>query len=304
MTQIMQSPNFLGQGGVTKKDGVDVEDDGNKKPKFNFWKEFLEGQTLRAKLAKIGVAFGVAKLVLLVANVIWFYDHSFSVNADLDFAVKTICVFVAAAIILMVADAILKTSGRATKLAFGLFLFVTIAGHYYPAPYYKDGKPTVYVNSRTGDVYQDAYADIQHDARTNRNYFLHPRSNDTCWNDSPKNVELIDLLFKHQRHSSPSSSYNPPSGSILYSISGSPYIFTLKAGQTLNHWVTFQQDRDVHFELSSDSDSCDFFIVYSKNEQYHDEGSLDMKIPDHDPSIFFLKAGKTDQVIIMKLKEY
>jgi hypothetical protein len=298
MKNIKQSPNFKGAGGVTKKNGVDTRDN-NKIQKSSFWKEFQEGQTFRVKLVKIALAFIVAKLVLWGANIIWFRNHSFSVNADLDFAVKTICVFIAAAIILMVADAIMKTSGRATKLAFGLFLFVTVAGHYYPSPYYEDGKPTVYVNSRTGDIYSDAYADIQHDAKTNRNYFLHPRSNDTCWNDSPKNVELIDLLFKHRSHSGPNSSYNPPMAIITYPISDSAYTFVLKAGQTLDPWVTFQQDRKVNISLSSDN--YDYIIVYSEAEQYHD--GLNVAIPKHDPTKFFLKAGDTDQIITMKLSK-
>ena len=290
-----QSPNFSGQGGVTKKDGAGTGDDENKKPKSTILKEIWEGQTFRAKLAKIALAFGIAELVLWLANTIWFNHHSFSVNANLDFWVKTICIFITAGGILAVSDAVLKTSGRATILAFSLFFFVTVAGYYYPAPYYEDGKPTVYVNSRTGDIYQNAYADIQHDARTNRNYFLHPRSNDTCWNDSPKNVELIDL-FHHRPN--PNPSYNPPTEVVTYFVSGSPYTFILKAGETLDHWITFQQDRKVVINLSSDNH--DYLVIYSATEQYHDAQEF---IPNHDPTEFFLKAGNTDQIITMTLSQ-
>lgn len=288
-------PNFKGQGQVTSKNQVE-EEVANNNPKSKWYQQFLEEGTLAHKFFKVFLSFLIAWFVLWLSNMLWFDHHTFSVNDHYDFWAKTGCVFIAGGLILLVVDAVFQTEGNSTKLAVLLLFFVTVAGHYFPAPYYKDGKPTVYVNSCTGDIYQNAYADIKHDARTNRDYFLHPRSNDTCWNDAPSNVEI--LSGSDDTDGVEGIGYNPPSSRIVYSAG--TYSFKLKAGETLNHWITFIQSRNVNFNVSSDNN--DFTIYYSETEKYY--AASNESIPAHDPSVFFLKAGNTDQIISMEVSYY
>jgi len=295
-------PNFKGQGQVTKKGFAPEEESDSKEDKAkktSRFKDWYHGDSTGVKLFRVGMAFGMAWFVLYLSNIIWFNHHTLSVNDHWDFWAKTICIFGGAAGILTVVDLVFRTDGKATAMAFSLLFCVTVARHYFPAPYYENGKPTVYVNSRTGDVYQNAYADIQHDPKSNRNYFLHPRSNDTCWNDIPKNVDISDFFKKHNSEPFVSTNppYNPPATDKLYLVRNSPYTIILKAGQTLDHWITFEQDKEVNIEISSPDSNHD--IIYSESEQYHDGPNV--QIPQHDPTRFFLRAGNTDQVITLKL---
>ncbi len=285
-------PNFKGQGQVTTRKPVEEEKTDNVS-QSKWYQKFFEEGTLAHKFFKVFLSFLIAWFVLWLSNKLWFDHHSFSVNDHYDFWAKTACVFIAGGLILLVVDAVFQTDGNSTKLAVLLLFFVTVAGHYFPAPYYKDGKPTVYVNSRTGDVYQNAYADIKHDARTNRDYFLHPRSNDTCWNDAPANVELLSFDDSDNEVIGSNSGYNPPSEELVYYVG--IFNFNLRAGETLNHWIAFREP--VHIELLSDN--YDYKIIYSESEQYHDGPGV--VIPDRSGTRFFLKAGSTNQSIVMKV---
>ncbi|PIT94330.1 hypothetical protein COT98_04310 [Candidatus Falkowbacteria bacterium CG10_big_fil_rev_8_21_14_0_10_39_9] len=245
---------------------------------------------------KVILSFCIALFVLWLARGLWFNNRFISVNEGIDFWVKTGGFFVAAIGILAIVDSVFKTKGDTTKLSIILLFFVTVVRYYYSAPYYENGKPTIYVNSRTGNVYHTAWADIKHDDKTNRDYFLHPRSNDTCWNDTEENVNMVKLFNKKVSYVDPNVDYDPPMRTVVYTVEGSPYTFKLKAGETLNHWISFAA-KNMHISL--DAENYDYWMIYSSSEKYH--SAPDVVPPDRDYARFYLKAGDRDQVIKMTL---
>lgn len=293
-----QRPNYV-EDGITKKRGsVNEQFDEIENKSKSFWegiKELLFGDSFLSKFVRVLLAFAIAWFVLYLSNELWFDKYPISVNDDWNFWIKTGGFFGAAALILMVSNAVFNTNGSATQLAFLLLFFVTVVEHYLPVLYFQDGKSIVYVNNRTGEIFQQVGGPIHHDAKSNRDYFLDPRTNDTCWNESPKNIEIVEV-------SDDRLDYNPPINEINYSASESTYTFTLKAGQTLDHWIVLKTEngKNLHFEILSDD--YDYYLIFSKTEQYY--GGPDVVVPNKYLARFFLRAGSTDQVIIMKLNYY
>ncbi len=291
-----QRPNYV-EDGITKKKGSvgKQPDETENESNWERFKGLFSGDSFLNKFVRVLLAFVVAWFVLYLSNKLWFDKYPVSVNDDWNFWIKTCGFFGAAGLILMVSNAVFKTEGNATKLAFVLLFFVTVVQHYLPVLYFEDGKPIVYVNNRTGEIFQKAGGPIHHDAKSNRDYFLDPRSNDTCWNESPKNIDIVKAPDVR-------SDYNPPTKEINYSANESSYTFTLKAGQTLDHWIVLKtkNGKNVHFEILSDD--YDYYLIFSETEQYH--GGPDVVVPNRYLAKFFLQAGSTDQVITMKLNYY
>lgn len=302
MSTMKQRPNYV-EDGITKKSGsVDVRVDNEPKPsnyrRFVQWYQGLN-DSMATRFVKFLISLGVAYGVRVLVYSVWFDHAVFSADPSWDFWEKTAIIFCAAAGLLVVLNSAMKSEGNTTALALILFFSVSCAQHYVKRYYDSNGNSRVFIDSRKGYLYLEEevikYADIK-TTSTGVRYFIHPTSGDTCWNDSPKKLEH----YVGENNQNFNSDYNPPTEVITYKVRKEPYVITLKAGETLDHWITFNQDRSVRFEILSDNN--DYTVFFSETDKYYG-GSNDV-IPDHDPSVLFLKAGKTDQIITMKLSYY
>jgi hypothetical protein len=248
------------------------------------------------KLIKFLVSYFVAFIIRKIVYWAWFYEMTFDVNPHVDFWIKIIVIFGAAAGLLLALNSSMKTKGNTTALALLVFLGVKIAQHYVRSYYDSDGKSKVFVNSKTGDIYLESevisFTDIKTDGNGKR-YFIHSVNGDTCWNDSPKNVESFNPLGVGQK----SSQSSAPTSSVVYTPSGSPYTFSLKAGECSKNWFVIEERTKIWWELQSDNYE---FLVFTEDGGPGVHGGKDLRLKDSWPVKFYVQA-LTDQVITLKI---